>query len=343
MNPSMPQRAINRITLPLLLVACFALGAWAVWEHMQRTHLEDRVTELESEATSRAMRGPGEQSRPGDSSVVVKGSVGTQEVAGTGGVTDPGKTSGTQSPHDAVGELAAGFAKMMENPKMRDMMKSQFRMGIDLVYRDLYDLLDLKEPQRSKLEKLIKEKGTIGVDAGLDLLDGNKTAEDRKAVAAEVKAKLAALDGQIKDLLGKDDYEKVTRYEDSTLEREQLAAFGTMLKSKDMRLDESTETRLMDVMYSEREKFPFVGSYLDHRNPDISRFTAENSARFRNEYTQLNESIAKQAASLLPAEQLGVFRESQEQQLNAINMQLGVAVRMFSGGGDKQADVPGKE
>jgi len=326
---------MNRITFPLLLVACSAL-AWAVWEHIQRTRLEDRLTELESDATSRAVRGPGEQSKPGDRRVVLKGSVGTQEVAGTDGVTDPGKASGaSQSTQDAVGEMAAGFAKMMANPKMRDMMKSQFRMGFDLVYRDLYDLLDLKEPQRTKLEKLIKEKGSVGLEAGLDLMDGTKTAEDRKAAAAEVKAKIAELDGQIKDLLGKEDYEKVTRYEDSTLEREQLTAFGTMLTSKDMRLGESTEATLMDVMYKEREKFPFVSSYLDHRNPDISRFTAENSARFSNEYAQLNESIAKQAAGLLPAEQLGVFRESQEQQMNAINMQLGVAVRMFSGGGDK--------
>ena len=331
---SIPQRTMNRITLPLLLVACSAL-AWAVWEHIQRTRFEDRLTELESEASSRAMIGP-EQSKPGDRRVVLKGSVGTQEGAGTDGVTDPGKASGTsQSPQAAVGELAEGFAKMMENPKMRDMMKSQFRMGIDLVYRDLYDLLDLKEPERSKFEKLINERASIGLEAGLDLMDGNNTVEDRKAAAAEVKAKLAELDGQIKDLLGKEDYEKVTRYEDSIMEREQLSAFDAMLTSKDMRLDESTEARLMDVMYKEREKFPLVSSYLDHRNADISRFTAENSARFRNEYAQLNESIAKQAASLLPAEQLGVFRESQEQQMNAINMQLGVAVRIFSGGGNK--------
>jgi hypothetical protein len=338
MNPSLPsapQRAISRITLLLLLlVACSALGAWA-WEHMQRTRLEDRLAELESEATSRAMR-PAEHPKPGDRRVVLKGKAAAQE-GGTDGETDsakaPGTSGGTQ---DAAGEMAAGFAKMMAtNPKMREMLKSQFRAGIDFVYRDLYGLLDLKEPQRSILEKLIKKKGSIGLEAALDLMDGNKTAEDRKAAAAEVKAKMAELDGQIKDLLGKEDYEKMTRYEDSTLERQQLTAFDTMLKSKDMRLDESTEARLMDVMYREREKFPFIGSYMDHRNPDILRFTVENSARFSSEYAQVNESIAKQAASLLPAEQLEVFRESQEHQMNAINMELGVAARMFSGADNK--------
>ena len=91
----------------------------------------------------------------------------------------------------------------------------------------------------------------------------------------------------------------------------------------------------MDVMYREREKLPFVSSYMGHLNPDILCFTVENSARFSSEYAQLNESTAKQAASLLPAEQLDVFRESQEHQMNAINMQLGVAARMFGGAGGK--------
>lgn len=176
---------MNRITLPLLLVACSAL-AWAVWEHIQRTHLEDRLTKVESEASSRAERGP-EQSKLGESRVVLKKSVGAQEVTGTNGETESGKTSGPPSTQAAVGELAEGFAKMMSNPKMRDMMKSQFRMGIDLVYRDLYDLLDLKEPQRSKFEKLINERASIGLEAGLDLMDGNNTAEERNAAAAEVK------------------------------------------------------------------------------------------------------------------------------------------------------------
>jgi hypothetical protein len=323
---------MNRITLPLLLVACSALGAWAVWEHSQRSRLEDRLAE--SEAASRAMKGP-EPSKPGDRRAVLPGKAGAQDAAGTDGETDSAKTAGSQSTQDATREMAAGFAKMMADPKMRDMLMTQSRVGIDLVYRDLHDLLDLKEPQRSKLEKLITEKASVGLETGLALMDGDRTPEDLKAATAEIKSKIADLDGQIKALLEEEDYEKVRRYEDSTLERMQLKEFDTLLAPKDMRLDESTETRLMDVMYREREKFPFVTSFLDETNPDISRFTDENMARFTDEYARLNGGVAKQAAGLLSAEQLGVFRQSQEQQLNSINMQLGVAVRMFSGGGEK--------
>jgi len=325
---------MNRITLPLLLLACSALGAWAVWKHIQCSRLEDRLAKMESEATSRAMRGL-EQSKPGDGGAIHKGKAGAQEAAGTDGETDSGKTSGSQSTQDATGEMAAGIAKMMANPAMREMMRSQTRTAIGRVYQDLFDLLELKEPRRSSFEKLLHQKTYLALEAGLEMSDGPRTAEDWKAATAEVKAKFTELDGQIKELLGKEDYETSTRYEDSILERQQLKAFDTMLTSKDMRLDESAEARLMDVMYKEREKFPFASRYMDLTNPDISRFTAENMARFSDEYARLNESIAKQAASLLPAEQLEVFRDSQEQQKNTINMQLGVAARMFSGGGDK--------
>lgn len=327
-------RTVNRITFLWLLVACSALGTWAVWKHIQCYRLEDRIAKLESEAASPAMRGL-EQSKPGDGGAILKGKAGAGKAAGTVGETDSGKTPGSQGTQDAAGEMAAGIAKMMANPAMREMMRSQTGVAIGRVYRDLYDLLDLKEPQRSKLEKLLHQKTYLALEAGLGLMDGHKTAEDLKAATAEVKAKFTELDGQIKDLLGKEDYGTLTRYEGSILERQQLKAFETMLTSRDIRLDESTETRLMDVMYKEREKFPFAGSFMDLTNPDISRFTAGNMARFSEEYARLNESIAKQAAGFLPSEQLEIFRESQEQQKNTINMQLGVAARMFSEAGGK--------
>jgi hypothetical protein len=325
---------MNRITLALT-VACLAFGGWAVWEHIQRTNLEDKLAEVESEGNARAIRGVAGRANAADEAKSQKGKTGSQDPAGSEkeGIGRTGGAAGDTK--DPAGEMAAGFAKMMTNPKMRDMMKAQARMGIEMVYRDLYDLLDLKEPQRSKLEKLINEKATVGLEAGFEMLDGNKTAEDRKAAAAEVKSKVAELDQQIKDMLGKEDYENVNRYEDSTMERLQLKAFDGMLSSKNIPLDEPTEARLMDVMFKERERFPFASSYLDQRNADLTRFTPDNTARFNDEFAQMNDSIAKKAAGLLSEEQLGIFRQSQEQQTNMINMRLGMVAKMFGGDGAK--------
>jgi hypothetical protein len=87
----------------------------------------------------------------------------------------------------------------------------------------------------------------------------------------------------------------------------------------------------MDAMYQEREKFPFASSYVDQRNPDITRFTAENTVRFNEEYSQLNEKVATRAAAILTPAQLEIFRQSQEQQMNMVKMQMEMGARMFGG------------
>jgi hypothetical protein len=223
---------------------------------------------------------------------------------------------------------------MFSDPKMRDVMKSQARMGIDMMYRDLYDLLDLPEPQRSQFEKLINEKATAGMEAAFAMMGGDKSPEERKAAAEEVKKLVDETDTKIKDLLGQEDYDKVKRYEDSQMERMQLKTFTGMLTSKDLSLDEATESKLMDAMFQERTKFPFASDYIDQQNPDISRFTPENTERFNEEYTQLNDRIAKRAESILSPQQFEVFRESQTQQVNMIKMQMEMGARMFGGGGE---------
>ena len=160
-------------------------------------------------------------------------------------------------------------------------------------------------------------------------MGGDKTPEEREAAAAAVKKLMTESEAKIKDLLGKEDYARVKSYEDSQLERQQIKAFSTSLATKDLNLDEATEAKLMDVMYQEREKFPFASSYVDQQNPDITRFTPENSERFNDEYTSLNESIASRAAGILSPQQLEVFRESQTQQVNMIKMHMEMGAKMF--------------
>lgn len=243
----------------------------------------------------------------------------------------PDKSTAATKPVDPGKAMMDGMAKMMSDPKMRDVMKSQARMGVDMMYRDLFDLLNLPEPQRTQFSKLINEKATAGMEAMFGMMGGDKTPEEKKAAAAAVKKLMEESEAKIKDLISEEDYAKVKRYEDSQLERLQLKTFSGNLAAKDLNMDEATEAKLMDVMYQEREKFPFASSYVDQQNPDITRFTGENTERFNNEYTKLNEGIANRAAGILTGPQLEVFRESQTQQMNMVKMQLEMGARMFSG------------
>ena len=318
---------MNRLTLPLLVV-CLGLAALAtIWVQMERSRLQDRVAELEQSTEEQNARGTTERKQLNDQ--VAKLEKETKELKAAAAAPDKATAAGTGKPADSAKAAMEGMAKMFSDPKMRDMMKAQARMGVDMMYRDLFDLLNLPEPQRTQFEKLINEKATAGMEAAFAMMGADKTPEERKAAAAAVKKMMEESEVKIKDLLGKEDFEKVKRYEDSQMERMQLKTFSGMLASKDLNIDEPTEAKLMDAMYQERTKFPFASNYVDQQNPDISRFTAENTERFQEEYGKLNESIATRAAGILSGPQLEVFRESQTQQMNMVKMQMEMGAKMF--------------
>ncbi len=228
--------------------------------------------------------------------------------------------------------MADSFAKMMKAPGAKDMIKVQARMGVDMIYRDLFDLLNLPEPKRSELEKLIGEKTTAGMEIGFAAFGEKKSAEEMKEISDKLAAATKEADDKIKDLLGEEDYNKLKRFEDSTTERMQLRTFSSMLASKGLELDEATETKLMDAMYEERHNFPFASSFSNQQNTDVSRFTPENLTRFGEEYSRLSESVVTRAGEILTPPQLEVFRQSQEQMTNMTKMQLEMAAKMFGGG-----------
>jgi hypothetical protein len=313
---------MSRFTIPLFAI-CLAFAGWAVWERIQNAELNRRVAELED-----AAKGPGipeMKSTPGTATSTDK-----KIKAIAADTAAAGKE--TVKPGGEGKSMADGLVKMMEDPKMRDAFKAQARMGIDMVYRDLFDLLNLQEPKRSELEKLISEKAAAGMEIGFSMLGTKKTPEEIKAASAELVAKNKEMDNKIKALLGEEDFNKVQRYEDSTNERMQLKTFSGMLASKNLEIDEATESRLMDAMYDERKNFPFASEFSSQHNPNMGRFTADNMTRFGEEYGQMSESVVNRAAGILTAPQLEVFKESQTQMATMVQMHIEMAGKMFGPG-----------
>jgi len=318
---------MTRFTLPLL-AACLALAGWAVWEHLERNKLAGRVAELERTAARTVIP---EKSDPKSAAAAANSKL-KSALAGNTAAEGPG---GTARSADAGNAMADGIAKMLQAPGGKDMIKVQARMGVDMIYRDLFDLLNLPEPKRSELEKLISEKTGAGMEIGFAAFGEKKTPEELKTITDQLAATTKEMDAKIKDLLGEEDFNKLKRYEDSTTERMQLRTFSSMLASKDLQMDEATETKLMDAMYEERQNFPFASSFSSQQNPDVSRFNPENMTRFGEEYTQLSRNVVKRAETILTAPQFEVFQQSQEQMTNMTRMQLEMASKMFGSGEDR--------
>jgi hypothetical protein len=314
---------MNRLTVPLLVV-CVALAGWAVWERLENSRLTNRLAALEDQA--------GKRQAPGDKESVLAAALSkTGAKPGSSAAAKESSDAGAASaqPGEEGKSMADGFAKMMRDPKMREAMKAQASMGIDMMYRDLFDLLDLPEPKRSEFEKLIREKTTAGMEIGFAMMGEKKTPEEMKAVSEDLQAKTKAMDDKILELLGQEDFDKMRRYEDSTNERMQLRTFSSMLASKGLDMDEATETKLMDAMYDERKNFPFASDFGNQQNTDMTRFTPENINRFGEEYSQFSQGVVKRAEGILTAPQLEVFRQSQEQMATMTKMHIEMAGKMF--------------
>ena len=311
---------MNRLTLPLVAI-CLGLAGWAVWEHLERDKLSSRVAELEK-LTAKPRIPEKHDTKPAAAAV-------SQHDSDVASAANAAKGSVAVKPGEEGKSMADSLVKIMSDPNMRDAMKAQASMGIDMLYRDLFDLLNLPEPKRSQFEKLIREKTNAGMEIGFSMIGSKKTPEEKKEISDKLQAQTKDLDDQIKALIGEEDFNKVRRYEDSTNERMQLKTLNSMLASKNLDMDEATESKLMDAMYDERKHFPFASNFSNQQNTDMMRFTPENMTRFGEEYGQLSQSVVKRAAGILSAPQLEVFQQSQEQTATMTKMHIEMAGKMF--------------
>ena len=175
---------MNRLTLPLLVVS-LGLAALSTWLQMDRSKLADRVAELEQMSEARGVRGAMERTKLAEQ--VAKLEKEAKELKAAASAPAKSTASAAKAGGDSAKAAMEGMAKMFSDPKMRDMMKSQARMGVDMMYRDLFELLNLPEPQRTQFEKLINEKATAGMEAAFAMMGADKTPEERKEAAAAVK------------------------------------------------------------------------------------------------------------------------------------------------------------
>ena len=96
------------------------------------------------------------------------------------------------------------MAKMFQDPKMRDMVKAQQGMQIEMQYAKLIGKLSLDETEASHFKKLLSDRLSAKTDMGFKMMDPSMTAEQRKKVSAEYDAQTKANDAAIKQFLNDD-------------------------------------------------------------------------------------------------------------------------------------------
>lgn len=227
------------------------------------------------------------------------------------------------------------FAEMFKNPEMRDMIKNQQKtvLGgmVDKNYAEFFKAMNLTPEQSAALKDLILNKMLGNADLGMEMMGGEMDAEKRAALTKQMKESTEALNAQIKELLGAENYSLYETYEKSIPDRMAVEQLKGQLDSN-LALNANQEQLLIAAMSEERQGFKFTTDFSnqqDFSEDMLSRFTEDRISLFLEEQDQLNQKYLARAQTILSADQYATYQKSLKNQQEMMKMGMKMAASMF--------------
>jgi len=231
---------------------------------------------------------------------------------------------------------ANAFAEMFKSPEMREMIKNQqkavFGPMIDKNYAEFIAGLQMTPEQSAGLKDLITKKMLVDAGMGMDMLSGDLDADKRAELVKQARADKEAIDAELKQFLGADNYTQYQSYEKTLPDRMVLGQFKDQLASGTGALNAGQEQQLMQVMSTERQAFKFTTDYNDQSkfNGDFaSFFTEEKMNTFFTEQEQLSQRYLARAQSILSGDQLAAYQKFLTGQREMQKAAMKMAAQMF--------------
>lgn len=150
-----------------------------------------------------------------------------------------------------------GFAKQMDDPDMRKMMKQSQERMVTAAYGALFKKLGLSEQDSKLVADLIAERNFTALDKGRKVLNGG-SADDASAAAIrkDIDATKAEYDSKLKSVLGEEKFKDLTAYEQTVGDQRALDYFDRNFNSKNQPLAPEQKNALVSIMRDERMKAP---------------------------------------------------------------------------------------
>lgn len=229
----------------------------------------------------------------------------------------------------------AGMAKMFNDPKMREMIKTQQKamMGpmIEKQYGALFQQLNLSPDQSAQLKELMTKKMLAGADAGMAMLDDTVDAAKREELAKQIKSETDDYEAQIKQALG-DSYPAYQSYEKTVPDRTVVNQFSDQL-SGDNALTPDQQAQLVQSLNDARTGFKWTTDYNNKTPPDgnfSAMFSPDKIAQFTQEKEQFDQQFLAQAQKILTSAQATQFEQFQTSQREMQLMGMKMAGQMFA-------------
>jgi|GEM_PF-3488870 len=229
--------------------------------------------------------------------------------------------------------MMRNMSEMMKNPAMNKMMVASQKGALEAMYEDLVDYLVLDEKEKKYFIDLLLTRQMARVEAGMKLMGGNLSAEDRKALQEQMKEAGKTTREEMEYFLNsEEDISEWKFYEKTMAERMAISGLEQALAQAEIPLSEGVDRKLIEVMQDEKENFEFSTDLNDEEKMDTSaeRFSEDNLKKFKQDIEDLDSLIAERVVELMSTPQFEQFLKSQEQMRQMKLSQLQMAAQMFA-------------
>jgi hypothetical protein len=246
----------------------------------------------------------------------------------------PGTAGSTDKPNKDGPGMPESLAKLMQDPKMREMVKAQQTMQIDLNYGKLFARLSLEDQEVAHFKKLLGERLAAKTDAGMKMMDSSLKPEQRKALAQELDQSDKASDAAIKEFLNDDgDFQTFKHWEDTEPERMQLMMGKSAFEGAGVPLSEDQESQLVDLMYTARKRPSDIPDWNDPKQINPADFAkADFKERILAKSKADTDEVTRGAAAFLSPDQMKALERFADQMKSMQDMGLKMSETMFGGG-----------
>jgi outer membrane murein-binding lipoprotein Lpp len=323
----------QKILIAAVVVGVVVAGGTAVYETHRVSQMQEEIHALhqQQEALTKQIEQLREERDDATRQLSVLRQEDQQLRADSADLTNSsGNMAQAQVPATSVGAETttnsfSGLAKMLKDPAMKEMIRSQQKMTLDQMYDTLFKSLNRSTNDVEALKNLLLDRQMAMVDSGLAVMGGSNS--DPKQAADEAKTLKDQYDKQIQDLLGAQDYATFQQYDQTVGERTQVNLFKQALSGDDALTDQQ-QSDLIAAMHENRTALP-SSSLLKSESHDPSRFTDESIADAQKQMEQLNQQDAARAATILTPAQLEQFTKFQQSMTSMQAAGLKMAAQMF--------------
>jgi RNA polymerase sigma factor (sigma-70 family) len=216
----------------------------------------------------------------------------------------------------ADAKAANPMVEMLKSPAGKEMMKASMRtegLAVARSYAKLFADLHLTPEQTASMKDLIINRTMATADMLTAAMSGQADPAQLQAQAVQAKAEQTAIDGQIRQLLGEDNYTQYQAYGNTLSERMVVTQVADQLADSPKAVGADQEQQLFDALVEERQNFKFTTDFSDPSNlkGDVaSYYTEDNKQRYLQELEQLSQRYLARAQSILSSDQLAAFQSS---------------------------------